>query len=73
MATDLAEALDRLHIASEKGPAASDGEDVDGILSQPAARVRQREDPARLKADLEKKYLSPSTTFSTDWLNRLQQ
>ncbi|EON95779.1 putative antiviral helicase ski2 protein [Phaeoacremonium minimum UCRPA7] len=73
MADNLAEALHRLHLASNTGSAATEGENTDNILSQQAPRSSRRQDPAALKTELEKKYLSPSTAFSTEWLNRLQQ
>ena len=74
MGSDLEEAMRRLHLA-EKDAMGSPGTDggIDDILFRQAPRKRRKQDPAELKAELEKKYLSPSATFSTEWLNRLQQ
>jgi hypothetical protein len=66
MATDLSKALERLHLDD-------DFDSIDDILFEQAPRKRLRKSPAELKADLEKSYLLPSTTFSTEWLNKLQQ
>ncbi|KAI1111621.1 DSHCT domain-containing protein [Nemania sp. NC0429] len=46
---------------------------IDDILFQQRPRKRVKQDPTELKAELEQKYLTPSKTFSTEWLNRLQQ
>ncbi len=64
MASELNEAMQRLSLAVNC---------IDDILFQQAPRKRQKRDPSKLKTKLENKYLSPSTTFSTEWLNRLQQ
>lgn len=74
MADNLAEALDRLQLASNMGSETTEDEEAERFLSQQARpRANRRHDPVALKAELEKKYLSPSTAFSTEWLNRLQQ
>jgi len=65
----LAEAMQRLHLADTS----NDDFDIDEILFQQRPRKRVKQDPAELKAELEKKYLTPSNKFSTEWLNRLQQ
>lgn len=40
----------------------------------PAPAVRRRsEEPEQVKRQLEEQFLLPSTSFSTEWLNRLQQ
>ena len=67
---DLANALERLQLK------ATDIEDdwIDRILEgqhEPRKRVKQDQD--ELKRDLEKKYLTPSKSFSVEWLNKLQQ
>ncbi|ORY67592.1 NUC185 domain-containing protein [Pseudomassariella vexata] len=46
---------------------------IDDILFQQGPRKRLKQDPAALKAQLEKDFLTPSPKFSTEWLNRLQQ
>ncbi|KAI1080116.1 antiviral helicase [Whalleya microplaca] len=65
---DLVEAIQKLHISNEQADT-----NIDDILFQQGPRKRMKQDPVALKADLEKKYLSPSNKFSTEWLNRLQQ
>ncbi|GAP87983.1 putative dshct domain-containing protein [Rosellinia necatrix] len=64
----LVEAMQRLHVVD---PAPDFN--IDDILFQQRPRKRAKQDPAELKAELERKYLTPSNTFSTEWLNRLQQ
>lgn len=64
----LVEAMQKLHLVE---PAADFN--IDDILFQQRPRKRVKQDPATLKAQLEEKYLTPSNTFSTEWLNRLQQ
>lgn len=76
MTETLSEAIERLHLGAGGGAAAAFGDGsgkIDDILFQQSPRKRRKQDPAELKAALEKKYLSPSTEFSTEWLNRLQQ
>lgn len=70
MSKDNSEALARLHIYERD---ATDDHFIDGILDKAASQRKRIQDPDELKAYLEKKYLSPSQTFSTEWLNRLQQ
>ncbi|CAJ2503668.1 Uu.00g110620.m01.CDS01 [Anthostomella pinea] len=65
---DLVEAMRKLHLSSQQSDAI-----IDDILFQQGPRKRQKQDPADLKADLERKFLEPSNKFSTEWLNRLQQ
>ncbi|KAI0008213.1 DSHCT-domain-containing protein [Xylariaceae sp. FL0662B] len=65
---DLLEAIQKLHINTNQADT-----NIDDILFQQGPRKRIKQDPEALKADLEKKYLSPSNKFSTEWLNRLQQ
>ncbi|KAK4493906.1 hypothetical protein PRZ48_015091 [Zasmidium cellare] len=63
----LSDALDGLSIAS-------DGldNDIDGLLDQAKPRKRIRKSP-EVKAQLESDFLTPSTSFSAEWLDRLQQ
>lgn len=68
MTESISEALDRLQLHEE-----STDDPIDDILSKTAPRRQQLQDPKELKEHLEKKYLSPSQTFSTEWLDRLQQ
>ncbi|KAI3327101.1 DSHCT domain-containing protein [Xylariaceae sp. AK1471] len=66
--TGLAEAMQKLQFADP-----SSDFNIDDILFQQRPRKRVKQDPTELKAELEKKYLTPSNKFSTEWLNRLQQ
>lgn len=72
MTGSISDALERLHLIEETAK----GEDpIDNILekSTSAPRHQRRLGPEDLKAHLEEGYLTPSQTFSTEWLNRLQQ
>lgn len=64
----LVEAMRKLHLVD-----AANDFNIDDVLFQQRPRKRVKQDPVELKAELEKKYLTPSNTFSTEWLNRLQQ
>ena len=67
---DLANALEKLQLS------ATDTADdwIDQILEeQQHPRKRIKQDQEKLKRELEEKYLTPSKTFSTEWLNKLQQ
>jgi antiviral helicase SKI2 len=46
---------------------------IDHILDSQRPRKRIKQDPEALKLSLEEKYLTPSTSFSPEWLNKLQQ
>ncbi|KAF2717062.1 antiviral helicase [Polychaeton citri CBS 116435] len=70
MATDsLAESLARLRLASQE----NHDFEIDDILDDAQPRKRIRKSPEDVRADLERDFLTPSTTFSPPWLNRLQQ
>ncbi len=64
----LAEVMQHLRLVD-----ATDNFDIDDILFQQRPRKRAKQDPVALKSDLEHRYLTPSSKFSTEWLNRLQQ
>ncbi|KAG9627380.1 antiviral helicase, partial [Aureobasidium melanogenum] len=64
---DLAPALQKLRLAD----APSGG--IDAILDQQRPRKRTRRSPDHIRSSLEKDFLAPSTSFSTPWLDRLQQ
>jgi len=70
MAHDLSEAMERLHVDDEDN---SSFDPIDDILFDRIAGEPRKQNPDELRAELEQKYLTPSTTFSTEWLNRLQQ
>jgi antiviral helicase SKI2 len=46
---------------------------LDSILDEQRPRKRARKTKQELKKELEEEFLSPSTSFSTAWLNELQQ
>ena len=68
MAGSLSDTLQRLNLASQ-----SLNQDIDDILDEARPRKRSRPSPEALKANLEQDFLTPSTTFSPVWLDRLQQ
>ncbi|QSZ36997.1 hypothetical protein DSL72_009089 [Monilinia vaccinii-corymbosi] len=72
MAESLASALENLHLKSQSLETLDDGW-IDSILDEqrPLKRIKQANE--ELERELEKKFLEPSTTFSIEWLNRLQQ
>ena len=67
MADSASSALERLHLSSEELD-----DDIDNILDQAQPRKRIRRSPEEIKSQLEKDFLTPSTTFSPAWLDRLQ-
>ncbi|RDL41608.1 p-loop containing nucleoside triphosphate hydrolase [Venustampulla echinocandica] len=72
MTDSLVSALQRAHIDSADNDQTAD-EWIDSILDSQRPRKRVKQDQDALKRSLEEKYLTPSTSFSTEWLNRLQQ
>ncbi|KFY12992.1 hypothetical protein V492_03549, partial [Pseudogymnoascus sp. VKM F-4246] len=71
MADSLAESLQKVHLSSTA--TSRDDAWIDSILDQQGPRKRAKQDPKELKEELERKFLTPSTSFSTEWLNKLQQ
>lgn len=69
MTDSIAEALEQLHLAE----ASANDDAIDDILERTAPPRQRKPDLDELKRRLEQKYLTPSQTFSTEWLNRLQQ
>jgi antiviral helicase SKI2 len=69
MVDNLVTALERLCVDS----AVLEDDWIDHILDEPRPRKRIKQDPEEIKRELEKKYLTPSRSFSTEWLNKLQQ
>ncbi|EPE35389.1 P-loop containing nucleoside triphosphate hydrolase [Glarea lozoyensis ATCC 20868] len=72
MADSLVDSLERVHLDSNPGDDTTD-DWIDSILDSQRPRKRVKQDPEDLKRSLEEKYLTPSTSFSTEWLNKLQQ
>lgn len=68
MTDTLVGALEKVHLSAE-----SADYEIDQILDQRLPRKRTKQDNEALKHELEQKYLTPSNTFSTEWLNKLQQ
>ena len=72
MAHDLLKAMECVHIsAKEKGDICDD--DFKTFLLEPRSQKKLRPVSGNLKQRLEEEFLSPPTTFSAEWLNRLQQ
>lgn len=70
MAETLAESMAKLQLQATDS---NDDELIDSILDITPPSTKQAQDKDAMKAELERKYLTPSTTFSEPWLNRLQQ
>lgn len=68
MASDIASSLEKLSLASENLE-----QDIDEFLDEANPRKRARISSEAVKANLEKDFLTPATTFSPSWLDRLQQ
>jgi antiviral helicase SKI2 len=67
---DLTSAMEKLQL-----DAVNSADDwIDQILEeQQRPRKRVKQDQEELKRELEQKYLTPSKSFSNEWLNKLQQ
>lgn len=79
-AQGLEESMGRLSIIGQEldNIDASERPVVDDILFKvprqgKRKRAQSRDDKAHLRHHLENEFLRPSTTFSTEWLNRFQQ
>jgi antiviral helicase SKI2 len=72
MTDGLVSALERVHLESNTADGAQDNW-IDHILDEQRPRKRMKQAPEDLKRELEQKYLTPSTSFSGEWLNKLQQ
>lgn len=68
MTDDISDTLEKLKLASQNVDF-----NIDDILDQEKPRKRVRKSPEEVKAKLEKEFLTPSTTFSPAWLDRIQQ
>lgn len=67
----LTSALESVHLVRQEH-VNGDKDFIDSILHEQRPRKRTKQSNDELKHDLEAKFLSPSTKFSTEWLNRLQ-
>ncbi|KAI9046942.1 hypothetical protein LZ554_009017 [Drepanopeziza brunnea f. sp. 'monogermtubi'] len=72
MAESLIDALEKVHLSAATAEDTAD-DWIDSILSEQRPRKRVKKSPEDLKRELEQKYLTPSTKFSAEWLNKLQQ
>ncbi|OCK83338.1 antiviral helicase [Lepidopterella palustris CBS 459.81] len=68
----LADALAKVHLAADS-IGTEDPNWIDSILDVQRPRKRSKQTKDALKRDLEKDFLTPSTSFNTKWLNELQQ
>lgn len=68
----LVSALEGLHLESSSADGIQD-EWIDSILEEQRPRKRVKQSEEALKKELELKYLTPSSKFSPEWLNKLQQ
>lgn len=66
----LAEQLEQLHLNAEK---LNDPAWIDSLANEQRPPKRQRKTKDDIKKELELDFLSPSRSFNTQWLNRLQQ
>ncbi|KAL2198862.1 NUC185 domain-containing protein [Corynascus similis CBS 632.67] len=72
MASELSEAMRALHLDDGTLPFDAIDDILDKTVISPSPQQGQQ-DADQLRAELEAKYLSPSTTFSGEWLDKLQQ
>jgi antiviral helicase SKI2 len=66
----LVSALERVYLGAKDEDADNW---IDEILDLQRPRKRIKQDQEELKRSLEEKFLTPSATFSPEWLNKLQQ
>lgn len=67
MASRLLDAMQGLRLSEENDLM------IDDVLYEPRPRKRVRKTSSELKDELENEFLKPSTSFSVEWLNKLQQ
>ena len=72
MATDLMKALESVHFSSQQ-QSHGDNKCIDAYLTESRPRKRARKTFKEIQKDLEEEFLKPSTRFSTEWLNKLQE
>jgi antiviral helicase SKI2 len=70
MATSLLEAIEGLQISESSS---IEAEPIDTYLEEHRPRKRAASTLEELQKELEEEFLRPSTTFSSSWLNKLQQ
>jgi antiviral helicase SKI2 len=69
MEDSLISALQKVQLSADS----KDDDWIDSVLEEQRPRKRIKQDREALKLHLEQKYLTPPTTFSAEWLNKLQQ
>jgi antiviral helicase SKI2 len=72
MADSIISDLQKVQLSSDSIDSKSD-DWIDSVLEEQRPRKRIKQDKEALKLHLEQKYLTPSASFSTEWLNKLQQ
>ncbi|OWO98028.1 hypothetical protein B2J93_8253 [Marssonina coronariae] len=72
MAESLADALEKVHLSVSNTEDTAD-DWIDHILEEQRPRKRATQSPEDLRRELEQNFLTPSTSFSAEWLNKLQQ
>ena len=72
MATDLLKALEQAHLSglAELG---HEEWNVDDHFSERRPQKRAKKSPGTIKKVLEEKFLTPSTCFTVEWINKLQE
>ena len=68
-ASSLLDAVGRLQLKEET----SLDDDIDNLLSQQRPKRQKKRSPSFIKRKLEDDFLAPPTSFSPEWLNKLQQ
>ena len=71
MATDLVAAIQKVHISSQDHCLEGD-EPIDAFLNEPHHPKCVKRTLEDVKNELENEFLKPSTSFSTEWLNKFQ-
>lgn len=71
MASDLLRAVSELYI--DHGREIEDDDYIDEKLTQQRPRKRTKQSHVSLRKEIENDFLSPPTSFGSEWLNRLQQ
>jgi antiviral helicase SKI2 len=72
MAASLIDSLEKIHLDTSASDGTAD-DWIDSILEEQRPRKRVKQDQEQLRRLLEQKYLTPSISFSPEWLNKLQQ
>ena len=71
MSEDLVRSVERLRL--DTASFVNDDTSIDDILFDKRPRKKKHESVEEIKAKIERGFLTPSTSFGPDWLNKLQQ